>query len=101
MSVIAKPLTALCDHCGKITDIDFKEKPHPNKMLETYFICDHCDDHTTCFVTDETVRGLQQDKHSLIDANDRVEAQREINERMTTLKRELVGNGVQTQASLQ
>ncbi len=93
---MTKPLTALCNHCEKITDIDFKMKHHPNRIEETYFKCEHCYYHYTSFVTDGRVRKLQRKKDSikgLHNAAKRLELQEEINERMSLLKYNLINFG--------
>lgn len=93
---MTKPITALCNHCEKITDVVFKVKYHPNKIQETYFKCEHCYYHYTSFVTDAKVRKLQRKKDNikgLHNAANRLELQEEINERMSQLKFNLINFG--------
>lgn len=85
-------LQASCIHCDNVTDIHFTVKKH-GQLDETYFTCDHCDAHTTCFVTDNTVRDMQKDMRVLTSADDRLSLQAEINERMAQLKVELIERG--------
>lgn len=91
-----KPVTALCNHCGKITDVVFKEQSHLNNIKETYFKCEHCFYHYTSFVTDQRVRKLQRKKESLTgthNIDNRLKLQDEINERMSRLKHNLFNFG--------
>lgn len=101
-----KPLTALCDHCGKITDVEFKEQSHPNNIKETYFKCEHCFYHYTSFVTDTWVRKKQRHAQHLrsnirngysitnVHATDELmKLQEEINSRMSQLKYNLINFG--------
>lgn len=50
-----------CDECKKYFDIKLKEKKRGNGIVETYFICPHCDKHYTAFVTDAVVRRKQRE----------------------------------------
>lgn len=91
-----QPLTALCDQCGKITDIEFKVQKHPNDIKETYFKCEHCYFHYTSFVTDSKVRKMQRRKDSIKgihNADKRLQIQEEINQRMINLKYNLINFG--------
>ena len=92
---MTKPVTALCDKCGKITDVEFKQKHHPNKIQETYFKCEYCYYHYTSFVTDTKVRKLQRKRDSTkkYEVDKRLEIQEEINSRMSWLKYNLVNFG--------
>lgn len=93
---MTKPLTALCDHCGKITDVVFKEQSHPNNIKETYFKCEHCFYRYTSFVTDSKVRKLQRKKDSMKgnhNIDNRLKLQEEINSRMSLLKYNLINFG--------
>lgn len=93
---MTRPVTALCNECGKITDVIYQEQKHPNDIRETYFKCEHCYYHYTCFVTDAWVR-----KKHKVAAQLRVknqvsklqELQDQINERMSRLKYNLVNFG--------
>jgi|SRR5699024_6352823 len=93
---MTKPLTALCDQCGYITDVVFKQRYHPNKIQETFFKCEHCYYHYTSFVTDARVRKTQRKKDTIIGqhtAGKRREMQQEINSRMSLLKNNLINFG--------
>lgn len=90
---MTEPLTALCDHCGKITDVEFKRTTHPNDIKETYFKCEHCYYHYTTHVTDAWVRKKQRKKDSMTSVTKRLELQEQINERMSLLKYNLVQFG--------
>lgn len=93
---MTKPAQALCDQCGKITDVDFKEQSHPNNIKEAYFKCEHCFYHYTSFVMDGKVRKLQRirdDLKGLHNADRRLEIQQQINERMNLLKYNLINFG--------
>ena len=87
-----RPVTALCDNCHKITDISYKQTKHPNDIRETYFKCEHCYHHYTAFVTDTKVRKMQRKKNSL-DWDKRLEIQKQINQRMSQLKYNLINFG--------
>lgn len=93
---MTKPVTALCNECGKITDVAFKQKHHPNKIQETYFKCEHCYYHYTCFVTDAWVR-KRQEQTAQMRANKLTskleETQKQINKRMSHLKYNLIRFG--------
>lgn len=54
-----------CDECKKYFDIKLKEKKRGNGIVETYFICPHCDKHYTAFVTDAVVRRKQREIRSI------------------------------------
>ncbi|MDN4609134.1 hypothetical protein [Sporosarcina highlanderae] len=86
-------VTALCDHCGKINDVEFKEKSHPNEIRETYFTCEHCYYHYTSFVTDKKVRQLQRKRAKSTVVEERVLLFEQIGERMSLLKYNLVNYG--------
>jgi len=88
-----KPLQGICDNCKQVTKISFKMSHHLKGIQETYFECDHCEKHYTCFVTDDKVRMLQTKKDRLKGdrhISDRLKLQDEINERMLKLKSELI-----------
>ena len=87
---MANPIKALCNNCGKITDIEYLVTHHPESIQETYIECEHCQVHTVCFVTDSTVRKMHEDKDKLTDSDKRIKLQDEINGRMTALKQELI-----------
>lgn len=88
-------LLARCDHCGMMTTVNFKKKKHPHTMEETYFECDVCGYHYTCFVTDKKVRNMHkqakmlrmQRKQKELD-----ELQEKINKRMAMLKQRVMSN---------
>ncbi len=86
-------MIAQCTNCEKITDIDFRQWSHGN-LEETYFECEHCRTHYTCFVTDERVQDMQKRLQSMRKSGTGTatlqEMQRVINERMEVLK-----NGIQ------
>lgn len=89
-------VTALCNHCGKITDVEFKEQPQPNNIKETYFDCEHCYYHYTSFVTDSKVRKMQRKKDALKgphNADKRLQLHEDIKQRMSLLKYNLVSYG--------
>lgn len=91
---MTRPVTAICNECGKITDVQFKEKRHPNKIQETYFKCEHCFYHYTSFVTDAWVRKMHRKAKQLrINRQPVAELQEEINNRMSQLKYNLVNFG--------
>ncbi|MDY7044048.1 hypothetical protein RVS70_07490 [Virgibacillus sp. M23] len=89
-------MIALCDKCNRVTNIAYKTKQHPNSIKETYFKCDQCHYHFTCFVTDKRVRKLQQKRDELNGQHNAVKRQRiqeDINNRMKQLKYNLVNYG--------
>lgn len=92
---MTQPLTALCDHCGKITDVLFNERLHPNKIKETYFKCEHCFYQYTSFVTDAWVRKIQRQLRQMGTSRrtDRTKLHNDINERMSQLKHNLIQFG--------
>ena len=83
-------MNALCDNCEKITDIEYLVTQHDRSIQETYIECEHCQDHTVCFVTDSTIRKMHEDKDKLTDSDKRIKLQDEINGRMAALKQELI-----------
>ena len=87
-----RPVTAMCDNCHKITDVEFKEQRHPNDIREVYFKCEHCYYHYTSYVTDKKVRKMQR-KKPLLTLDKRLELQEEINSRMSQLKYNLFNFG--------
>lgn len=89
-------MIALCAQCNRVTDIQYKVKKHPNDIQETYFKCDQCQYHFTCFVTDKKVRKMQAKRDSLKGthhAEKRIDIQEDINNRMNQLKHNLVSYG--------
>ena len=85
-------MTGLCDKCNYITDIDFKVQNHSKGIQETYFICEHCLERYTCFVTDARVRDMQQSLRTIGGRrNGRDQLHKEMVKRMDMLKRELIG----------
>lgn len=88
-------MIALCDKCNRITDIEYKVKKHPNTFKETYFECDQCNYHFTCFVTDNKVRKMQRALKALRQSNKAKteylqERQKQINLRMEMLKQKVM-----------
>ena len=93
---MTQQVTALCNECGKITDVIYQEQKHPNDIRETFFKCEHCYYRYTCFVTDEWVRKKQKVAAQLRVKNQvskLQELQQQINERMSRLKYNLVNFG--------
>lgn len=93
---MTQQVTALCNECGKITDVIYKEQIHPNNIQETYFKCEHCFYHYTCFVTDAWVRKTHKVAARLRETKQvsKLEKlQKQINERMSQLKYNLVNFG--------
>lgn len=89
-------MIALCDKCNRVTDINYQVKKHPNDIQETYFKCDQCHYHFTCFVTDKKVRKMQGKRDTLKgvhNAEKRIDIQEDINNRMNQLKHNLVSYG--------
>ena len=85
-------LQSSCIQCNNFMEVNFTVQKH-GQLEETYFTCVHCGTHTTCFVTDNTVRDMQKDMRVLTSADDRLSLQAEINERMAQLKVELIERG--------
>lgn len=54
-------MKSICDECGLETNVEFIEADRPRGIKETYFRCDMCGTHYTCFVTDAKVRRMQKD----------------------------------------
>ena len=75
-------MNALCDKCGKVTKIKYVLTNHPKGIQETYIECEKCNDHITCFVTNNKLRNTDN-------TDKRVQLQEEVNERMGRLKYEL------------
>lgn len=90
---MTRPVTALCNQCGKITDVEFEEQRHPNNIRETYFDCEHCYYRYTSFVTDKKVRKLQRKKDKTTIPEQRVLLHEQISERMSLLKFNLINFG--------
>ena len=93
---MTQQVTALCNECGKITDVIYQEQKHPNDIRETFFKCEHCYYHYTCFVTDKWVRKKQEVAAQLRVKNQvskLQELQQQINERMSRLKYNLSNFG--------
>lgn len=89
-------VTAICNECQKITDIEYQERYHAKGIKEVYFKCEHCYQHYTAFVTDIKVRKMQRKKDSfkgLHFATKRLEMQKDINLRMAQLKYNLIQFG--------
>lgn len=90
---MSRPVTALCNNCGKITDVNYKKKRHPKEVRETYFKCEFCNKKYICFVTDKRVRKMQRKRDSLkgdYNIDKRLQIQEEINERMARLKDSMI-----------
>jgi DNA repair ATPase RecN len=92
-------LTATCDNCDKITKVVFKKRYLPKSVQETYFNCQECNQHFTCFVTDKKVRDLQKKiarlkklPYNKYPVDEVLQLQEEINNRMSNLKSDLMGN---------
>lgn len=81
-----------CDNCKKVFLVKFKEKRHPNTVIETFFTCSHCKHRYTSFVTDTEVRRLQRKIKREITVVERTVIFDEIKRRMATLKHELINN---------
>lgn len=84
-----KALSAVCDKCGQLTAVEFKECKHSGGRRETYFTCDNCSHQFTTHVTDLRVRMWQEEKDKLKDPVQRQNLQLKINQRMKRLKDEL------------
>ena len=81
-------IQASCVQCDNFMDVNFTVKKY-GQLEETYFTCEHCSAHTTCFVTDNIVRDMQKKVRSLVGRDKRRALQVEINERKAKLKVEL------------
>ena len=84
-------MIAQCDNCGMPTTIEYKVKKHEGTVRETYFTCDHCQYHFTCFVTDNKVRKAQAELKRLrqsgkVHSEVLIDRQNKINKRMKQLK---------------
>lgn len=93
---MSKPLTATCDKCGDITNVNFLEVYKPGGIKVTSFNCQHCQHNYVCFVTDHDVRHMQKVKGGLNGegkAEERLRLQEDINARMDVLKREYTNDG--------
>jgi len=91
--LMTKPLLVRCDNCEMMTTVNFQEKNHPNTLKETYFKCDVCGYHYTCFVTDKKVRNMQKQAKMLRLQRKQKELdqlQKKINKRMTLLKQKVL-----------
>lgn len=89
-------MLALCNKCNLVTDIKYKVKKHPNEIEETYFECDQCHYHFTCFVTDNKVRKMHKKRDALKGVHYTVKRQEirgGIHKRMGHLKHNLVSYG--------
>lgn len=49
-----------CDECKEAFKIRLIEKPHPGKVIETYFKCPACDEKYITHVTDDWARKEQR-----------------------------------------
>lgn len=91
---MTRPTLARCDHCKNATTVKFKMILHPDGLEETFFECDVCGHHYTCFVTDQQVRDWQKEARRLRETKKQaelLELQEKINNRMAILKRRIVG----------
>jgi hypothetical protein len=82
-------LKGTCDECGKEFNVQFKQKHHPEKIIETYFKCKHCKKRYFCFATDPEVRKMQQEIKSIESPFLRLGMQQKINARMKKIKGEI------------
>lgn len=57
---MTKPEEVQCDHCDVVFKIRLIEKPHPGKVIETYFKCPACDEKYITHVTDDWARQEQR-----------------------------------------
>ena len=90
-----RPVIARCDCCGMMTLVEYKEKKHPNTLIEVYFTCNVCDHHYTCFVTDKKVRNMHKQARMLRMQRKQKELdalQEKINKRMAMLKQRVMSN---------
>lgn len=84
-------MKAKCEKCGGETEIRFIEVNRPRGLKETFFRCNECNAHYTCFVTDKKVRRMQKEAEKMRGTGASVEKmQAEIAERMNTLKQALL-----------
>lgn len=93
---MSRPVTTICDNCGKITDVEFKEQRHANDIRETYFKCEHCFYHYTSFVTDSEVRKMQRKRDGMTgdrNTDNRLKLHEQVKERMAILKYNLINYG--------
>lgn len=87
-------MDAICNYCDKETAVEFEERKHPRGLRETYFRCNRCGEHYTCFVTDARVRRLHKEVKAMRGKGASAEVkQAKINRRMDELKRKLKGGG--------
>jgi transposase-like protein len=77
-------LDPYCDHCGKQFAIELKEKDHGKGIIETYFVCPHCDSKYTAFVTDPGIRRVQR---KIIKIRDSITKDMSVKERIKGIKR--------------
>lgn len=57
---MTKPEEVQCEECDEIFKIHLIEKPHPNKIIETYFTCPNCKEKYITHVTDQWARQEQK-----------------------------------------
>jgi len=79
-------MKATCDECNLEFDVVFKTVKKARGIHETYFRCDKCFVHTTCFITNGKVRRLQREIKQEGSASKREAMQAEINATMDELK---------------
>ncbi|MUV39464.1 hypothetical protein JNUCC1_03342 [Lentibacillus sp. JNUCC-1] len=94
---IKNKLKGLCERCDSIGAIKFQTKHHTGNIVETYFTCDNCGDHVTCFVTDPVVRKKQKEIKKLIGPKyilDRIRLNNDIERRMKVLKQRFANGSV-------
>lgn len=78
-----------CDHCGRGTKINLKEKKYSQGKREAYFNCEQCNHRYTSYITDTRVRKWQDELRGIKDPVQRFNLQLKINQRMQKLKDEL------------
>lgn len=73
-----------CDYCKEAFNIKLIEKPHPKKVIETYFKCPSCDTKYITHVTDEWARREQRKIKKLNE--ERIKRQNNLSMHMAKLK---------------
>ncbi len=90
-----------CDYCEEEFEIFPLEKQHKKGVVETYFVCPHCNHHYTSFVTDEKIRTMQQRAKRMFESLGVIGTTRSIDEYDATWKelkvfREEIRNRIRT-----
>lgn len=81
-------MQAECNECKEMTNIKFVEAQRPLGVKETYFRCENCNEHYTCFVTNKKIRSMQKAVGRRRENGENVlDDQEEIGEMMKELKR--------------